>query len=89
MCENCAACVLESERGRGEINTPRRRSRRAAVIEGSVQQHAATDHVLFRCPHLPGCGGCEVHAARGFYEVQEERVEINAGFVPGRMVVTT
>lgn len=72
MCDNCPACVLESERGRGDQGRTQERIARTAVPTGRVQTHRATDVLLIRCPHLPGCGGCEVHAERGSASQDEE-----------------
>lgn len=69
---SCAVCVLDAERGRGESDRSSKRARSQSVPTGVVVTHMATDAVRFRCPHLPGCGGCDVHIARDIVATEEE-----------------
>lgn len=77
---SCVDCVLERERGRGVQDGNERARRRAALSTiafsfvplGNPAVNWATDHVVSgdqptgreRCPHNPGCEGCDQHRSR-------------------------
>lgn len=67
MPENCACseCAIERELAANEHKLPSP-SRSTRTIEGLLKRTMATDVVRFRCPHNPGCGGCEIHTPRDF-----------------------
>lgn len=66
---SCVPCSLD---GRGDTTRARSRSRSRAVAHGSVVTQRATDVIRFRCPHMPGCGGCETHIPDSIVATEDE-----------------
>lgn len=58
---SCVPCTLV---GRGETKERAVNTRSRRLIVGSVVTQRATDVIRMRCPHVPGCGGCDIHTAR-------------------------